>query len=408
MTLSNQTFENMVRETARHLWPQAEYAGSTNDEGRERDGVFVTDEMVHLIESTTSRGKDKGEQDTKKLARLAKSMQRQHPMKGVKGYFITRDEPTADQREVVRKFGDGLVVSLSFAQFRRQMIDAESYLECRINYPFGSMFDRDMESRTQAIDLISPQFVTDSGEINYVRDVEEGLSRGNSFVLVGDYGAGKSTALREVFVALRASYFSAKQTSRFPVHLNLRDHHGQSNPAEALERHARNIGFQSPTHLVRAWHAGYLILILDGFDEFATVGWSGQAKRLRDIRFTSMELIRNFLRGPSSTGIIVAGRQHYFDSDSELTRSLGLRLDTIRLHVNDFNESQIREFLTKKGWSETIPAWFPSSTTVALLNPAVIAVAGSGIAVPVPDGAVSTETIAEQVQWDDSPSIPGG
>ena len=49
-----------------------------------------------------------------------------------------------------------------------------------------------------------------------------------------------------------------------------------------------------------------------------------------------------------------------------------------------------------------------SNTTVALLNPAVIAVAGSGIAVPVPDGAVSTETITEQAQWDDSPSIPSG
>ena len=48
------------------------------------------------------------------------------------------------------------------------------------------------------------------------------------------------------------------------------------------------------------------------------------------------------------------------------------------------------------------------STTVALLNPAVTAVAGSGIAVPVPDGAVSTETITEQAQWDDSPSIPSG
>ena len=48
------------------------------------------------------------------------------------------------------------------------------------------------------------------------------------------------------------------------------------------------------------------------------------------------------------------------------------------------------------------------STTVALLNPAVIAVAGSGIAVPVPDGAVSTETITEQAQWDDSRSIPSG
>ena len=49
-----------------------------------------------------------------------------------------------------------------------------------------------------------------------------------------------------------------------------------------------------------------------------------------------------------------------------------------------------------------------ASTTVALLNPAVAAVAGSGIAVPVPDGAVSTETITEQAQWDDSPSIPSG
>ncbi len=48
------------------------------------------------------------------------------------------------------------------------------------------------------------------------------------------------------------------------------------------------------------------------------------------------------------------------------------------------------------------------NTTVALLNPAVTAVASSGIAVPVPDGAVSTETITEQAQWDDSPSIPSG
>ena len=57
-------------------------------------------------------------------------------------------------------------------------------------------------------------------------------------------------------------------------------------------------------------------------------------------------------------------------------------------------------------WSKS--QWRPLNTTVALLNPAVTAVAGSGIAVPVPDGAVSTETITEQAQWDDSPSIPSG
>ena len=360
MIQSSEIFENEVRGTARHLWPQAAFSGSTKDGGRERDGVFVTDEMVHLIEITTSRRKDKAEQDTKKLASLAKSMQSEYPMKGVKGYFITRDEPTADQREAVRRFGGGFVVSLAYAQFRRQMVDADSYLVCRMNYPFGSMFDRDTDSRTETPHLISPQFTTDLGETMRVSDIHQGLAHGESFVLVGDYGAGKSTALREVFVSLRSSYASANGTGRFPVHLNLRDHHGQTNPAEALERHARNIGFPSPTHLVRAWHAGYLTLILDGFDEFATVGWSGQAKRLRDVRYTSMELIRNFMRGTSHTGVMIAGRQHYFDSDRELSRSLGLRQDTTRLYVNDFNEDQIREFLNKKGWSDGIPAWLPS------------------------------------------------
>lgn len=360
MVQDSHAFENEVRETARHLWPQAEFSGSNNYGGRERDGVFVTDEMVHLIESTVSRRKDKAEQDAKKLANLVKSMQSQYPMKGVKGYFITSDEPTAEQREAVRKFGGGFVVSLGYGQFRRQMIDASSYLDCRINYPFGSMFDRDSESRTETMELISPQFTTDGGETLWINDIRQRLEKGDSIVLVGDYGAGKSTALREIFAVLRSSYFSANQTGRFPVHLNLRDHHGQTNPAEALERHARNIGFSSPTHLTRAWHAGYLTLLLDGFDEFATIGWSGQAKRLREIRYTSMELIRNFMRGPSNTGIIIAGRQHYFDSDSELTRSLGLRANTTRLHISDFNESQIHEFLTMKGWREGIPDWLPS------------------------------------------------
>ena len=262
--------------------------------------------------------------------------------------------------EAVRKFGNDFVVSLSYAQFRRQMIDAQLYLECRINYPFGSMFDRDTGSRTETAELISPRFTTDTGETFRISDIRRSLLDGQSFVLVGDYGAGKSTALREVFAELQSGYFSTNQTGRFPVHLNLRDHHGQTDPAEALERHARNIGFPSPTHLVRAWHAGYLTLILDGFDEFATVGWSGQAKRLRDVRYTSMELIRKFMRGLTDTGIVIAGRQHYFDSDKELARSLGLRQETTRLHINDFDEEQIREFMTKKGWREGIPAWLPS------------------------------------------------
>lgn len=359
MTMNDTAFEDDVRRIARYLWPAAAFSGSAKEGERERDGVFITDEMVHLIECTTSRRKDKSEYDTQKLEALCHVMQRQHPTKGVKGYFITLEEPTAEQRECVRRLGKGQVVTLSFSQFCSQMIDAQSYLSCRMDYQFGSMCDPDTESRTRTSDLISPQLITQAGDVLGVTDIFEQLEKGGTFILLGDYGAGKSTTLREVFVALRASYFN-KQISRFPVHLNLRDHHGQTNPAEALERHARNIGFQSPHHLVRAWRAGYVILILDGFDEFATAGWSGQAKRLRDIRFTSMELVRNFVRGAFGAGIIVAGRQHYFDSDQELLMSLGLNQNAIRLHLNDFTDGQVREFLTKKGWQEEIPAWLPS------------------------------------------------
>ncbi len=359
MYRSDADFENDVREIARHLWPSAAFYGSTKEGGRERDGVFITDEMVHLIECTTSRRKDKAVQDTQKLEALAKTMQRRYPTKGIKGYFITFDEPTAEQRDTVRTFGNGYVISLSFSQFRSQMINAESYLTARMEYPFGSMYDPETKSRTTPSHLISRQLITRGADILEVEDIPPKLERGEHIVLVGDYGAGKSTTLRAIFVALRSSYFS-KQISRFPVHLTLRDHHGQTDPAEALERHARNVGFQSPHHLVRAWLAGYLILILDGFDEFATAGWSGQAKRLRDIRFNSMELIRKFIRGPSGTGVIVAGRQHYFDSDKELFAALGLGQNAARLYIDDFTDSQIREFLVKKGWQDGIPAWLPS------------------------------------------------
>ena len=359
MRWSETDFENEVRIIARHLWPSAAFYGSAKEGGRERDGVFITDEMVHLIECTTSRRKDKAVQDTEKLESLSRTMQRQYATKGVKGYFITLEEPTAEQRDVVRNLGRGYVVTLSFSQFRAQMIDAQSYLNARMQYPFGSMYDPETLSRTAPSQLISRQLVTRYGDTLEVNDIPPKLQSGETLVLVGDYGAGKSTTLREIFVALRSDYFS-NRTRRFPVHLNLRDHHGQTDPAEALERHARNIGFPSPSHLVGAWLAGYLILMLDGFDEFATAGWSGQAKRLRDIRFNSMELIRRFMRGPSGTGVIVAGRQHYFDSDKELAAALGLSQNSTRLFINDFTDNQIREFLTKKGWQEEIPAWLPS------------------------------------------------
>jgi hypothetical protein len=72
--------------------------------------------------------------------------------------------------------------------------------------------------------------------------------------------------MRYLYRQLRAAHLSGS-TSQFPVYINLREHFGQSDPCEVLERHARNVGFERVGHLVRAWRAGYVHLILDGFDE---------------------------------------------------------------------------------------------------------------------------------------------
>src|SRR5947207_2889854 len=48
-------FENEVRRVARQLWPDAQYDGAHVVDGLERDGVFETEDCIHLLEATVTR-----------------------------------------------------------------------------------------------------------------------------------------------------------------------------------------------------------------------------------------------------------------------------------------------------------------------------------------------------------------
>ncbi len=355
-----QVFENEVRRIARELWPAAEYSGAAIVDGRERDGVFEADDVINLIEATVSRSREKAKDDIRKLETLARRFQRLGLLKPVACWFITRAEPTAEQREIANKT-NGLVKALSFLQFQAKLINAGQYLAARINYPFGSVRHPATGKPAREIEYVSLDIIESGSSRQWsVEEVVKSLCEGGRFVLLGDYGAGKSMTLRELFSSLQRLYLAGDSTL-FPIYLNLRDHIGQPDAAEVLERHARLVGFSHPSHLVRAWRAGHGVLLLDGFDEIAATGIQGLWKLLKDVRFRALQSVRDLIRcHPTTVGLIVAGREHFFDSPRERSAALGITSSATVLTLNEFSDEQIAKYLISHGMSGEIPAWMPS------------------------------------------------
>lgn len=356
----NEQFENEVLRVARALWPAAEYSGAVVAQGRETDGIFVTEDCIHIIEATTSRRKDKAKTDIDKLARLITLHRKQTSVHAIRGWFITRDEPTADQRAILTRYRND-IAALSFSQFQARLIDSKEYLSLRNNYPFGSVRDPATGKHDPAIQYVPLDLINTKTKDIFPRDqLLPRISEGYQTVILGDYGAGKSMTLRSIYYDLRSSYFKGT-TSKFPVYLNLRDHSGQDDAAEIIARHARSIGFGTPHHLVRAWRAGYVHLLIDGFDEVSTLTIQGPWSNLRDNRFRAMEPVRRLIRDhPTGSGLIVAGRAHFFDHLHELRISLGLSDQAVELSLNEFTDAQITTYLKRAGLSGSIPPWLPS------------------------------------------------
>ena len=239
-------------------------------------------------------------------------------------------------------------------------MDVGTYLECRLRHRFGSI---DHPVAGQSADDINyipiPILSSVSCEEWSVNKIANSLLVGDCFTLVGDYGIGKSMTLREVFRYLRSRYLH-KHTPTFPIYINLREHHGQTNPSEILERHARDVGYPNPSHLVRAWKAGYAMLILDGFDEVASSGLQMNWKQLRVARSLSLIGLRRLVAdSPKKCGIAVAGRQSFFDSDKERNDALGDRRFKLLL-LHEFTEDQVNDFFKSVGFSGAIPSWLPA------------------------------------------------
>lgn len=355
----DRAFEDEVRRIAALLYPDV-HGGASVEGGRERDGVYVTDDTVAIIEATRSASQAKAQKDGAKLKSLAQEKARQYPYHAIKAFFVTEQDPTGHQLDVVRKLGAPLA-AISFQSFRNRLIDISEYLACRNDYAFGSARDPETDDYKVKDQYVPLDFVVvgNSDSRYAIDEIAESISQGKRVALLGEFGVGKSMTLRELFLKFRSDYLR-KRSDRFCIHLNMNDHQGQTDPHEALDRHARKIGFATSAQLVRAWRGGYAHLILDGFDEVFVPGWASGARPVREIRRKSVELVRRFVeQSPAECGVLVAGRRHFFDDVGEMRESLGLLNQGIVLDATDFTEGQVREYLRNRNWSTTLPDWLP-------------------------------------------------
>ena len=363
-------FEDEVRRVATAIWGVQDSLVPSIEDGRERDGVTITDDLIHIVEATVSRRKDKVESDISKSVSLMRSLKERYPDKIFRIWIITAASPTAEQFEIVKKYRGKYKCSINiegFAAFSSKVVDGRGYLERRANHFFGSIRDPHEETK---FNLPEDEFIP----IDFV-EVRTGLPVLFDFVknqiqksdndpvkilMLGDYGSGKSMTLRNLYNERRMMYLQGG-CIRFPIFINLREHFGQSNPAEAIMRHATNIGFGKPMDLIAGWKAGFCDIFLDGFDELSSARLVRSTQGLKRARREAVALVRNFVSQTTiNSSIIITGRENYFDSKDEMLSAFGLSEDIKILSVSQFNEEQISNYLQKKGVAAHIPDWLPS------------------------------------------------
>src|SRR5947209_7123404 len=104
--------------------------------------------------------------------------------------------------------------------------------------------------------------------------------------------------------------YTRNEIKEFPLLLNPPDYADKDRPDEALRSHANRVGLGSlrEDQLIRAWRAGYCIVMLDGFDEVIPRLSVKSSRRIRDVRYQALDIVRQFVRQPpKSTPIIISG-----------------------------------------------------------------------------------------------------
>jgi hypothetical protein len=352
MTPKWATFEARVREIAQHIWGRPckpRRIGGVNIDG----AVTLGPEIINLIEITEERSLGKVREDIVKLQTAKAAALTEGRL--ARCFCVVNGQITDAMREAATPHH---IQVLSIDEFTKQFFAFDDYHSVRMRAPFGSAVDP-LTGESDQTEYVSVRYLVD-GRKNDVTSEElaDWIRGGKNIILMGEYGTGKSRCIREVFRHLSDN---ADVTFCYPIAIDLRRSWGLSSSDEVLRRHFKILGLDHlESAAVRAFASGALAILLDGFDEIGSQAWSNDVQRLKAIRAKSLEGVKDLIANNRGR-ILITGREHYFQSNEEMFQALGLiARDTIVARVkNEFSDSELLEYFTRRNIEADIPDWLP-------------------------------------------------
>lgn len=276
-------------------------------------------------------------------------------------YFVSEKDISLNVKNTGKESHINII---SIKEFQNMFFNFGSYSNVRMRQAFGSSID----PHTGEIDknqYIKVKYTdSDSGKHFSIEEIGNLLIKGSRIILIGDYGTGKSRCQKEVFLYLSKL---TEDEFKYPISINLKDNWGLKRSEEIIRRHFSEIGISEYADTVlRNYSDNRFIFLLDGFDEIGTQSWSNDPEKIVKIRKDALLGVKELICR-SNGGVLVSGRDFYFNSDKEMIDCLGLNHSTVKIICvkDEFSEEEVKNYLESNlGRKIIVPEWMPKRPLV--------------------------------------------
>lgn len=356
--------ESKVRTIASYRWNCN--AVSEIVAGIQCDCILKLDsEQWVAIEVTEEKNLEKVRTDILKLKNIKNALITQEIV--CRCYVVLKDNPT----DLMRQTGDAQKIKImSIEEFEKEYFDYKSYVYMREKKQFGSLVNIETGLPEENIYVNVGYYNKRTGKEYGIKDIINSLKNGNKIILKGDFGLGKSRCVKQIFEVINNDI----DENFYTIAINLRDHWGARRGKEILFRHFEELGLEAK-NFIKNYEQKNIIYLLDGFDEIGTQSWSSDIRKMQHTREMSVCALKDLISCVHG-GVLIVGRDYYFNSDQEMMNCLGLKEKetTILECHNEFTEKELLSYISSnlsvnydKSALDEFPLWFPKRPLIIQL-----------------------------------------